>query len=215
MGNEHSSKKEGDIVNWYLTRDADGFALHGQIVVSINEEKSIEYSDEKEIGKIGKTLICDECLTIKDVFAGIFTLESGTGETYRLHYRSGKAVQDGLLSSKQIDVPSQELLNIAYTADIENKDEVRELDDRSDEEISKAQSNIFNIGLGKDSKISVGMDGLNLNVGGFDLFGGGSLEQLSSPELRTLCNDNGMSCRDSNGKYLSRKKLIRNLEERS
>lgn len=43
--------------------------------------------------------------------------------------------------------------------------------------------------------------------------GGQSLESLSTPQLRDLCNANGMSCRTQNGGYEHRNTLIKKLQQ--
>lgn len=39
-----------------------------------------------------------------------------------------------------------------------------------------------------------------------------SLNSLSVPALRTLCNDNGMSCKGNDGKYLPKEQIIALLQ---
>lgn len=41
--------------------------------------------------------------------------------------------------------------------------------------------------------------------------GGGQLSKLTVPELRTMCNEAGMSCRDSDGNFLPKRDLIEML----
>ncbi len=208
MGSNQSYLKN-DVVNWNLKQNGSGYDINGQVLkkdIKDVEDLQSNLTQTKKIGVIAQTMCdskSDNCLKIEELNGKTFVL-SGSKQNYRLHYdRPLVSFQIG--PSINVPIPSWKFLDAAYNSNIEF-DNVRKLDTRSDEEINKARGEIMSFGLGKNMKINLGSNP-SISIAGmdFNMFGG-------MPELRSECNNRGMSCRDNNGKYLSKKNLINKLK---
>jgi hypothetical protein len=215
MGGKQSFLKD-DIVDWYLTRNGSGYDIHGKVLKQ-DQTKEIKSLDdiktkEKNLGSVGQTM-CDikanNCLQITDLVTGVFIL-AGNKQNYRLHYDHPKTIFKIGIELLNTDVSSHDLLNVAYNSIIEKFDDIRALDNRSDKEIAKARSGILPIGLGKHAKLTLGADP-TISVAGMDFSLSNMLGGSTTKELRTMCNNNGISCRNSKGNYSSKSSLKKKL----
>lgn len=197
MGNTQTLER-GDIVEWYLKSKREYFELYGK--VSSGDEvdgvsRASLLSDSKLIGTLGVN--CKNC-TLKITHLndkGNFMISGkGKDEKYRLRY------DDSYVGFTLGHSANYQLLDIAYFQ-IGDSKTLDRLDTRSVSDRMLAR------GLGMD----VGISDKGLRIGRLQ-FGFG--REQSIKELRNECNELGMSCRDKNGKYLSRSALLKKIENK-
>jgi hypothetical protein len=73
----------------------------------------------------------------------------------------------------------------------------------------------LNVGLGDSgAAINIGLTGPSLSYGGINMtLGGGNVSKLPVNTIRNICNENDISCRDVDGKLLTKQKLLNKMSQ--